>query len=119
MAQVYTVVRKAIGVMYADVMVLGCLTESCGEYLYIDPQQHLPAPEKFSDYTTPSGLHIQAARPPRDYRVDYVGFDNTEIHVDFEALMEPFDIHDPDHSPKAKKDKVAQASAKPTAATST
>ena len=109
MAQVYTLARKAIGVMYADVLMLGCLTESRGEYLYFDAQQHLPAPEKFSDYTTPNGLHIKATKPPRDYRVDYVGSDNTEIHVDFTALMEPFDIHDPDHSPKAQQDKAAQA----------
>ena len=108
MVQIYTISRKAVGVMACDVLILGCLTESRGEYLYSDVQQHLPAPEKLSNYTTPNGLHVEVTKAPRDYRVDYVGFDNTEIHFDFKGLMEPFDIHDPEQSPKAAKDKGAQ-----------
>ena len=39
--------------------------------------------------------------PPRRFRIDYVSPDGTEIHVDWVGLMEPFDIHDPTHSPQA------------------
>ncbi len=43
-------------------------------------------------------------RGPRDYRVDYVGVDNTELHLDVRGLMEPYDIHDPDIDPLAVAD---------------
>lgn len=102
MATVYTLSRKSIGVMLADVVVYGALVDNRAECLYVDSQQHLPAPEKLSDYSTPNGLRVQALSP-REYRVDYVGYDDMEIHVDFKGLMQPFDIHDPEHSPKAAK----------------
>jgi hypothetical protein len=107
MATVYTLTRKGVGVMSADVIVYGALTDNRAECLYIDSQQQLPAPAKLSDYSTPSGLRVQAFSP-RNYRVDYTGYDDTGIHIDVEGLMEPFDIHDPDHSPKAAKSKDAQ-----------
>ncbi|GAC1623369.1 MAG: hypothetical protein NVS9B10_08300 [Nevskia sp.] len=102
MGTVYTVSRKGLGVMSADVVIYGALVDCRSECLYIDNWQHLPAPEKLSNYRTPNGLHVQAFSP-RDYRIDYVGSGGTEIHVDFKGLMEPFDIHDPAHSPKAAK----------------
>ena len=40
---------------------------------------------------------------PRDYRIDYVGSDGTEIHVDYVGIMQPFDIHDRDENPLAGK----------------
>ena len=101
MASVYVVTRKGLGVQHVDVIVFGALTDSRAECLYIDSQQHLPAPEKLSDFRTPNGLHVRAFNP-RDYRVDYVGQDGMELHFDFKGLMEPFDIHDPNHSPKAQ-----------------
>lgn len=102
MASVYVVIRKGLGVMVSDIVVFSTLTDSRAECAYIDCHQHLPAPDKLSDFTTENGLTIKAFSP-RDYRVDYVGYDDTEIHFDFKGLMEPFDIHDPDHSPMAKR----------------
>lgn len=98
---VYVVVRPGLGVMVNDVMVYGALADNRSELLYFDVQPHLPAPERFSDIDSPSGLKLKAVTPPRDYRIDYVGYDGTEIHVDWVGLMDPFDIHDPAHSPKA------------------
>lgn len=31
------------------------------------------------------GLKVVAVTPPRDYRIDYVGADGTEIHVDWKG----------------------------------
>lgn len=101
MACIYTVSRPVLGVMAADIVVYGALVSSRAECLYVDSQQHLPAPARLSSYRTANGLAVEAVRPPHDYRIDYVGYDQTEIHVDFRGLMEPFDIHDPAHSPKA------------------
>ncbi len=101
-ASVYVVVREGLGVMSADVAIHGALVDTRAECLYVDNHQHLPAPKSMSDISTPTGLKIRALNP-RDYRIDYVGFEDTELHVDFKGLMEPFDIHDPSHSPKAIK----------------
>ncbi|MBI3225423.1 MAG: hypothetical protein HYZ39_10230 [Mycolicibacterium cosmeticum] len=108
MVSVYVVYRKGLGVMSADVTAFGALADTRAECLYHDNHQHLPAPETMTDMTTPTGLRIRCSNP-RDYRIDYVGFDDTELHVDFKGLMEPFDIRDPMHSPKATADSKAAA----------
>lgn len=100
-ALVYFITRPALGVMTNDIVIYGGLADTRAELLYHDVQQHLPAPERFSDFTSPSGLSFKAVRAPREYRIDYTGFDDTEIHVDWNGLMDPFDIHDPAHSPNA------------------
>lgn len=104
MATVYVAARPGIGVMLADVGIYGALSDNRGDMLYIDQQAHLPAPERFSDIRAANGLSIQAVRPPRDYRIDYVGHSGTEIHVDWIGLMDPFDVHDPAHSPHAARE---------------
>ena len=103
MVTFYTLFRKGIGVMLSDIVVYGCFTDNRAEVLYIDTQQQLPAPPRLSDYTTANGLHVRAHNL-RDYDLDYVGFDDTEAHLEFRGLHEPFDIHDPKHSPKAVED---------------
>lgn len=74
MASVYTVTRKALGVQLVDVAIFGALTDRRAEGLYLDSQQHLPAPARLSNYRTPNGLHVQAF-DLRNYRIDYVGHD--------------------------------------------
>src|SRR5690606_31275137 len=44
---------------------------------------------------------IRATDAPREFRIDYEAANGMEIHVDWKGLMEPFDIHDPRHSPNA------------------
>ena len=100
-ALVYVCARPALGVMANQVMVCGALSDNRSDLLHYNDNQHLPAPKKFSELTSPMGLSIRATRAPRDFRVDYQGFDGTEIHVDWQGLMDPFDIHDPRHSPQA------------------
>jgi hypothetical protein len=104
----YTLFRKGIGVMLSDIVVFGAFTNSRAELVYLDSQQHLPACENLSDYTTANGLTIKALTI-RDYQIDYVGFDNTEAHLKFVGLHEPFDIHDPAHSPRAVADMAGRA----------
>lgn len=101
LAHVYVVVRPKLGVMTNDVYVYGSTTDTRSELLHYNVQHQLPAPECWSDIDSPMGLKIKAVAPPRDYRIDYVGPDGTEIHVDWKGIMEPFDIHDPAHSPNA------------------
>ena len=77
---VYVVVRPGIGVMVNDVTVYGALSNTRSDLLYFDVQPHLPAPERWSEIDSPTGLKIKAVTPPRDYRIDYVGYNDTEIH---------------------------------------
>lgn len=98
---VYVAARPVLGSMQADVRIHGAVSNTEFEALYIDSQNHLPAPERFSDIQAPNGLRVHAVRPPRDYRIDYVGYDDTELHLDYVGLMNPWDIHDPDLNPLA------------------
>ena len=108
MMTVYVVVRPGIGVMVNDVAVYGSLSDTRSDLVYFHVEPHLPAPERFSDIRSPMGLSIKAQNAPRDYRIDYVGYDDTELHVDWIGLMDPWDIHDPAHSPRAGKTKSQQ-----------
>ena len=99
-ATFYTLTRKSVGVCLVDVAIHGCLSDNRAEMLYLDTQQQLPAPARLSHFETPNGLRVRA-HDLRHYQLDYIGFDDTEAHLSFEGLTEPFDIHDPDHSPKA------------------
>jgi hypothetical protein len=97
-AHVYVCVRPVLGVMQNDIRVHGSVSDSEFELLYVDTQFHLPAPKRFSRIEGPNGLVVEAVRPPRDYRIDYVGYDDTEIHVDMIGIMDPWDIHDPNQN---------------------
>ncbi|GGC65536.1 DUF7064 domain-containing protein [Chelatococcus reniformis] len=98
---IYVCVRPKLGCMQADIRFIGSVTETEFESLFIDTRFHLPAPERFSHIHGPNGLSIKAVKPPRDYRIDYVGRDGTELHMDIVGLMNPFDIHDPSENPLA------------------
>lgn len=100
-ALVYVCARPGLGVMSNQVVVCGALSDNRSDLLHYYDHQHLPAPERFGSWSSPSGLSIEAVEPPRRFRVDYVAADGTEIHVDWDGLMDPFDIHDPNHSPQA------------------
>jgi hypothetical protein len=100
-ALVYVCARPVLGVMANQVTICGALAESRAELLHYNDNQHLPLPSKFTDLHSPFGLSIKATKPPRNFRVDYAAADGTEIHIDWEGLMDPFDIHDPKHSPQA------------------
>lgn len=109
---VYVAARPVLGVMLNEIYFIGSLTDNRAELLYIDSQVHLPAPEKFSNINSPSGLKIRSVKPPREFRIDYVGYDNTEIHVDWNGIMDPFDVHDPAHTPHAvgtEEEKIANS----------
>lgn len=100
---VYVVIRDGLGVMSGDVCIYSALSDNRSEALYIDNHQHMPSPEKLSDITTPMGLSIKVD-DPKNYHIDYKGFDDTELKFHFKGLHDPFDIHDPNMSPKATGD---------------
>lgn len=100
-AFVYVCARPVLGVMGSCIRVTGAVTGTEWEALYDDNQEHLPCPERFSLIDAPNGLRVEAVDPPREYRIDYVGYDDTEIHVRWSGIMEPWDIHDRGRNPLA------------------
>jgi hypothetical protein len=91
---VYVVARPQLGVASSHIVLYDKVSLSRKDCVYLDCRQHLPAPEKLSDYTLNNGLSVRAVCPPRDFELSYTGTDGTELDLRFDALMDPYDIHD-------------------------
>lgn len=102
---IYTVARAQVGACVSDIVIHQGLSSDRYGCIHYDVSQHLPLPERFSDYHLANGLHVTSNNPPMDYRIDYVGFNGVEIHLDYKGLMLPFDIHDPSINPLAQADR--------------
>jgi hypothetical protein len=102
-AWVYVMARPGVGAIKADVEINGDLSLDPWGAWYSDNQNHLPLPERLESFDLPNGLSLRA-HSIRDYRIDYVGIDRTELHLDVSGLLEPFDIHDPAMDPLAVVD---------------
>src|SRR3546814_13145655 len=89
---VYVVARPMLGVCMADVTILDRISDLWEEQAYIDNQQHMPCPEKLSDFTLPNGLTVKAIDPINHYRVEYQGIDDTWFKLDYHALHTAYDI---------------------------
>jgi hypothetical protein len=100
---VYMVFRAGTGAVMCDVEFVDRKSQSMFDARYVDIQNHIKIPENLDSFTLSNGLEF-TAKSPRDYRIDYVGADNTEIHLDYHGIHEPFDIHDPEIDPMAKVD---------------
>lgn len=100
---VYVCVRPGLGVMANQVWICGALSDNRSDLLHYQDHQHLPAPAKLTDFTSGIGLRVKFTDAPRDFTVDYKADDGTAFHMDWKGLMDPFDIHDPNHSPQASK----------------
>jgi hypothetical protein len=68
---------------------------------YCDMQSHLPIPEPPSlrNYSLANGLRVTSLKPNEAWRVEFDDGAGTTIDVSYEALMPPFDIHDPEMDP--------------------
>lgn len=103
-AWVYLCFRAGVGAVLCDVTVVDSTSTSLLDALYIDTQNHLPLPQRMDKFTLANGLSLDATDGPRNYRVDYIGVDDTELHIVAAGIMEPYDIHDPNIDPMAEHD---------------
>ena len=83
------VMRPVVGVMTNDIVVYSVPADNRFDMAYLDVPQHLPAPQRFSDIDSPSGLKIKACKPPSEYRIDCVGYDDTEVRWPCVAFPTP------------------------------
>jgi hypothetical protein len=99
--------RPNLGVVMSDVRVWRGLVERSDDTWYISNHFHMPIPEprNLREYTLVNGLSVKALSP-RDYRVDYVGIEDSSIHFDVRGIMEPYDIADPEMDPVTRKAKA-------------
>ncbi|GAC84648.1 hypothetical protein GP2_024_00750 [Gordonia paraffinivorans NBRC 108238] len=100
---VYQVFRAGVGVMTCDVEFVDRCSDQMFDARYVDIHNHLPIPASLRSYTLPNGLSFES-HSPRSYRLDYVGVDDTEMHLDIAGIHEPYDIHDPNLDPMAQPD---------------
>lgn len=91
---VYVVTRRQLGVASSHIVFYDRVSLSRKDCVYLDCRQHLPVPEKLSDYALTNGLSVRSVDPPRDFEMRYLGTDGTSLELQFEALMDPFDIQD-------------------------
>ena len=97
----YVVTRPVLGVCMSDVTIQDRFSLSWEDALYVDNQQHLPCPASLLDYTLPNGLSVRAVDPLKRYEFCYEGIDDTLIELEFNALMDPYDMNDPTMDPLA------------------
>jgi hypothetical protein len=98
---VYLVTRPMLGVCMCDITIMDKITDLWEEQAYVDNQQHLPCPQKLSDFSLPNGLSFKAVVPLKHHRVTYQGIDETSFALDYHALHEPYDCNDPAMDPLA------------------
>ncbi|WP_374413847.1 hypothetical protein [Novosphingobium colocasiae] len=94
--------RPNLGVVMTEVRLWQGLVDRSHDALYVANHHHQPAGPSLRHYALPSGLTV-TAHSPRDYRVDYVGTDDTVIGLDVRGIMEPYDISDPDMDPVTRR----------------
>jgi hypothetical protein len=99
----YLLTRPVLGVCMSDVTIQDRISPVWEDQLYVDNRQHLPCPKSLLSYALPNGLSVKCLEPLHRYQIDFTGFDDTEIHLESTSLMRPWDMHDPDMDPSARK----------------
>ena len=97
----YVLARPMLGVCMADVTVMDRISELWEEQAYVDNWQHMPCPEKLSDFSLPNGLSVTATEPTKRYHVRYAGIDDTSFDLDFRGIHDGYDINDVKQDPLA------------------
>lgn len=99
----YMLFRPNLGLVNSAVFVNSRRVDAPWEIDYWDSRAYLPMPESGSllDYTLANGVSVTCREPNKVWDLR---FDNESLKVDvrYEALMEPFDIHDPSMDPRAR-----------------
>ena len=97
---IYVLSRPNVGAIISDISVTKGVSLHPWEMDFHDPQMHLPCPPSFSKFTLRNGLSVEAVRPPYDYHYSYThNLGNCSLELDFTAVGEPFDCHDPKQNP--------------------
>lgn len=100
----YALFRPNLGVVNSAVFVNSRRVTSSWEIDYWDSRAYLPMPTSGSllDYRLDNGLSVTCLEPNKVWDLKFDNGETLKIDVRYEALMDGFDIHDPDTNPRAK-----------------
>ena len=100
LGNVYLLTRPNLGVCTSSVMVQQGMCRQPWELDFSDPQVHTPCPASFTSFALQSGLSVEVTKPLLGYHVEYAASSGAlSFTLDFDSLMRPFDMHDPDENP--------------------
>lgn len=101
----YSLFRPNLGVVNSAVFVNSRKVSSGWEIDYWDHRAYLPMAPDLSllDFELRNGLQVRCLEPNRVWELRFAKEGVLDIDVRFEALMQPFDIHDPDMDPRARR----------------
>lgn len=96
----YVLARPNLGVAISSILVSEGLCLQPWEIDFTDSQMHLPCPPSFRRYTLANGLSVHATDGPKAYHFSYQDrLGSCAFELDFRALHQPFDPHDPAENP--------------------
>jgi hypothetical protein len=98
---VYALFRPQLGVVHSTISMNDHDAYEPWRANFFDHRAHLPIPEpqRLSDYSLLSGLHVTCTEPNMNWHIGYDDGAGTTIDVEYRALMQPYDIADPDMDP--------------------
>ncbi len=100
----YSLFRPNLGVVNSAVFANSRRVTSGWEADYWDHRAYLPiGKQKLTDFSLKNGLSVSCREPNRVWDLRFHKKDALSVDVRFEALMQPFDIHDPEMDPRAKR----------------
>lgn len=100
--EIYALFRPNLKVVLSGIWIWKGIIRNPNEAEYMDHRVHLPMPNgNLDNYSLANGLSVKLLEPLKRYQIDYNPGTGTEVHLTFDALMPPFDIHDPKINPLA------------------
>ncbi len=98
---VYALFRPNLGVVSSTVCLNSkrAVTPWEGDYSDLRAAMPIPEPRTLLDYQLLNGLHIRCLEPNRVWTIQYDDGEGTVMDVRYDALMPPYDIHDPEMDP--------------------
>jgi hypothetical protein len=100
----YALFRPNLGTVNSAIFANSRQVDASWEADFWDSRAYLPMPASKSllDYRLDNGLAVRCLEPNKVWELRYDNGESLQIDVRFEALMEPFDIHDPEMDPRAR-----------------
>ena len=98
---VYAIFRPTLGVVSSTICMNSRRVVGHWEAVFCDMRAWMPIPEprNLLDYALLNSLQVRTLEPNQVWEIRYDDQQGTQIDVRFEALMPPFDIHDPAMDP--------------------
>ena len=100
--ELYALFRPNLKVVLSGVWIWKGFLKNPNQADFMDNRVHLLMPEgNLDNYGLANGLSVKILEPLKRYQVDYNSGAGTEVHLIFDSLMPPFDIHDASINPLA------------------